>query len=86
MLPQPVTRFAGLTVPDSVREDKKVSCGVKQCTGAKQFTSKLRAHKLGTAPASAVHDEHGVTNDALPIALRLAKCPVVQPQLGQPPA
>jgi|SRR5260221_9717670 len=79
---QPVTRLARLTVPDSVREDDEIPRGVEQSTGAEQFTGKFGTQELGAASTRPVHDEHGVANDALYVALKSAKRSVVQPQLG----
>ena len=68
---------------DGVWHDDEVLRGVERLAGAEQLARKARADELRAGAASAVHDEDGVADASVGVALRRADGAVVQPQFRQ---
>src|SRR2546425_3001062 len=75
--------LAGLSMPNAVGENEKVAFGIEQAANGKQLAGKYRVEETGSAAARAVHNQHRIPNDALGVALGLAKRSIMHSKLWQ---
>src|ERR1035438_10750655 len=80
---QPIARFAGLPMPDPIRQDDVVAGHVEQLPRTKQHARELRRDKLLARASGSVKDHDGVRNPAAGIAFWRAEGRVVLPQAWQ---
>src|SRR5579859_3270525 len=72
-----------MTVADRIGKDEIVARGIEQLLLAEKLAGKLLAQKVAPFTRGSMHDQDGIANDALVIALRTAERTIVHPQLGQ---
>jgi hypothetical protein len=80
---QSIAGFAGLPMPDPIRQDDVVARRVEQLARPKQHARELRRDELLARASGSVKHHDRVRNSAAGIALRRAEGRVVQPQAGQ---
>ena len=78
-----VARLAGIAMADGVGQHEEKFRRVQRLAGAEKFTGKAVAHELPAAASGAMHDEHGIIDPALGVAMDRAQRAVMHAQLRQ---